>query len=106
MDLSNIKVPTTMDAMGKVIVGLAVAFVSYSVNEIRTDVKQLMAASNVNTTKIEGIEARVNNLEQVVIFDKLNKKASSNDSKKAIFPKLYATIKDDEDITKKLATRL
>ena len=103
MDLSNIKLPTSMDAMGKVVVGAAVAFVSYTVNEIRTDVKQLMATSNINTTKIENIENRVNNLEQVTILDKL-KKTASNNKKTKEQPQLIFIKKEDDDEKKWIAT--
>jgi hypothetical protein len=103
MDLSNIKLPTSMDAMGKVVVGAAVAFVSYTVNEIRTDVKQLMATSNINTTKIENIENRVNNLEQVTIIDRL-KKTASNNKKTKEQPQLIFIKKEDDDEKKWIAT--
>ncbi len=103
MDLSNIKLPTSMDAMGKVVVGAAVAFVSYTVNEIRTDIKQLMATSNINTTKIENIENRVNNLEQVTIIDRL-KKTASNNKKTKEQPQLIFIKKEDDDEKKWIAT--
>lgn len=99
MDLSNIKLPRTMDTFGKWVVGLAIGFVSYTVNEIRTDVKQLMAQSNINTTKIEGLEARVDNLEKVIIFDKLDKKASNNKTKPE--PQRLVFIKNDDEENKK-----
>lgn len=105
MDLSNIKMPTSMDAMGKVVVGAAVAFVSYTVNEIRTDIKQLMATSNINTTKIENIENRVNNLEQVTILDKL-KKTASNNKKTKEQPQQFVFIKKEDDDDKKWVANL
>lgn len=105
MDLSNIKFPNTMDAMGKLVVGAAVAFVTYTVNEIRTDVKQLMATSNINTTKIENIENRVNNLEQVTIFDKLGKSASNNKKTKEE-PQPFVFIKKEDDDDEKWSVKL
>lgn len=104
MDLSNIKLPRTMDTFGKWVVGLAVGFVSYTVNEIRTDVKQLMTQSNINTTKIEGLEARVKNLEQVTIFDRLDKKASSNKTKPELQRLVF--IKNDDEELRKWTARL
>ncbi len=104
MDLSNIKFPDTMDAMGKLIVGAAIAFVTYTVDEIRTDVKQLMATSNINTTKIENIENRVNNLEQVTILDRLKKTASNNKTKPE--PQKFVFIKKEDDDEKKWIANL
>lgn len=101
MDLSNIKFPDTMDAMGKLIVGAAIAFVTYTVNEIRTDIKQLMATSNINTTKIENIENRVNNLEQVTIIDRLKRTASNNKTKPE--PQRLVFVKQEDDEKKWLA---
>lgn len=99
--------PKSFDTFGKLIIGLSVAFVTYSVNEIRTDVKDLMAASNVNSTKIQGIEARVDNLEQVMYFDKLNKTALSDDNtlpaNKAVneFTKVFYVREEENNIKKR-----
>lgn len=61
------------------------------VREMKNDVKHLMAESNINGTKVEGIETRVDKLEQAVFISTL-KKTSSED-----FPKLIAFKRKDDD---------
>jgi vacuolar-type H+-ATPase subunit I/STV1 len=66
------------------------------VREIQSDVKHLMAESNISGTKIEGVEARVNKLEQVVFLDKLAK--TSDEPKKETNQQqvLVAVLKNDD----------
>lgn len=91
----EIVLPKSVDALGKLIVGMSVAFVTYSVNEIRTDVKDLMAASNVNSTKIDAINIRVSNLEKVTLFDRLPKSSSTKEEYIKSMKVLY--IKEEEE---------
>ena len=93
----EIVLPKSFDTFGKVVVGIAAAFVTYTVNEIRQDVKHLMSVSTENSTKIEGIENRINNLEQVAIFDKLGKSASNNKKTKEEPQQFVFTKKEDDD---------
>jgi hypothetical protein len=98
----EIILPKSFDTFGKVVVGIAAAFVTYTVNEIRQDVKNLMIVSTQNTTKIESIENRINNLEKVTMFDKLNNSKSTNNNKSDQKPKkLFFIKKEDEDDEKK-----
>jgi hypothetical protein len=92
----------TMDIVVKSLAALAISFVTYSVNEIRSDVKNLMAASNVSATKIENLENRINNLEKVLLYDKINK-TSSRDEPKPIHKRLVF-IKEENDYNIKRET--
>jgi hypothetical protein len=92
----EVVLPKSFDTFGKLIIGLSVAFVTYSVNEIRTDIKDLMASSNVSVTKIEALEARVNNLEGVMIFDRLPK-SSSTKKEMTTIPQKVLYIKEEEE---------
>lgn len=85
----------TMDLIVKSLVALAIGFVTYSVNEIRSDVKNLMASSNISATKIENLENRINNLEKVLLYDRINKTSSREDPK--IIYKRLVFIKQEND---------
>jgi hypothetical protein len=101
----EIILPKSFDTFGKVVVGIAAAFVTYTVNEIRQDVKDLMSVSTQNSTKIEGIENRINNLEKVTIFDKLDK-STSNNKKTKEQPQQLVFIKKEDDDDKKWVANL
>jgi hypothetical protein len=69
------------------------------VREIQSDVKHLMAESNINGTKLEGVDARVTNLEQAVFLTK--KTANNNNKPKPTFSEVHAVlVKEDDDENK------
>ena len=70
------------------------------VREIQGDVKHLMAESNISGTKIEGVESRVDKLEQVVFLSDLKKTANNNDKPKPIFSSTYAVLVKEDDENK------
>ena len=66
------------------------------VREIQTDVKHLMAESNINGTKLEGVESRVDKLEGVVFLSNF-KKTPTDDNKKPVKQQtLVAILKSDD----------
>ena len=67
------------------------------VREIQSDVKHLMAESNISGTKIQGVESRVDKLEQVVFLSDLKKTANNNDKPKPIFSEVYAVLAKEDD---------
>ena len=69
------------------------------VTELRSDVKALLAQSNVDKTKIENLEKDVRSLEQAV-FSK--KSIATIDLKEPIFLKTYFKHEDFYDIKKYL----
>jgi uncharacterized membrane protein len=70
------------------------------VREIQTDVKHLMAESNINGTKLEGVDVRVTNLEQAVFLNKAKKTANNNNKPKPIFSSTYAVLVKEDDENK------
>lgn len=93
----EINLPKNTSFLTRAVVVAAYGYIGYVVTDIHGDIKQLMASSNVNTTKIESLEKRVDNLEQVTIFDKLDKKASNNKKTKQEPQKFVFIKKDDDD---------
>lgn len=73
------------------------------VNELRSDVKQLLAESNSNKAKVENLERQVQQLNQAVF--KMPKPISSNDNndrKDHSFTSVYAILnKEDYPYIKK-----
>lgn len=78
------------------------------VREIQGDVKHLMAESNISGTKIEGVESRVDKLEQVVFLTNLKKTASNDDDdeKPVKQQTLVAILKNDDQDKQKQNSNL
>lgn len=92
----EINLPKNTSFLTRIVVVAAYCYIGYVVTDIHTDIKQLMAESNINKTKIENIESRINNLEKIVIFDKLEK-STSNDKETKEQPQQLVFIKKDDD---------
>lgn len=92
----EINLPKNTSFLTRIVVVAAYCYIGYVVTDIHADIKHLMAESNVNKTKIENIESRMNNLEKIVIFDKLEKSASNNKESKEQ-PQQFVFIKKDDD---------
>jgi hypothetical protein len=72
----------------------------HDVRSLQTDVKELLAQSNIDKTNITNVEQRVANLEQAVFFNKVQKTANNN-KPKPIFSEVYAVlVKEDDDENK------
>ena len=71
------------------------------VREIQSDVKHLMAESNISGTKIENVESRVDKLEQAVFVSKFSQSSLPEEKKNNKTVKLYAVLKNDDEEKKK-----
>lgn len=72
------------------------------VREIQSDVKHLMAESNISGTKIENVESRVDKLEQAVFVSKFSQSSLPQEKKKNDKTvKMYAVLKNDDEESKK-----
>ena len=100
MEYNLAKSAKSIDLLGKAIVGIAISFVTYLVNDIHSDIKELMAVSNISSTKIDAMERRIDKLEQVIFFDKLNK-TSSNEPIKDEYKRLVFIRQDEKELLKK-----
>ncbi len=101
----EINLPKNTSFLTRIVVVAAYCYIGYVVTDIHTDIKHLMAESNINKTKIENIESRINNLEKVTIFDKLEK-STSNNKKTKEQPQQFVFIKKDDDDEKKWIANL
>jgi len=76
------------------------------VREIQGDVKHLMAEANINGTKIEGVESRVDKLEGVVFLSGFKKTADNNDKQPVKQQTLVAILKNDDQDKQKQNSNL
>lgn len=54
------------------IISICTALIMRDLSELKSDVKQLLAQSNIDKTKIDNLESDVKALEQVVFFKKVS----------------------------------
>ncbi len=99
----EINLPKNTSFLTRIVVVAAYCYAGYILTDIHGDIKHLMAESNINKTKIENIETRINNLEKVAIFDKLEKSTSNNKKTKKQSQQLVFIKKEDDDDKKWLA---
>ena len=84
------------------LVSLATISIINDLNQIKTDIRTLMAQSNIDKTRIDNIERRVTNLETSVYMKPIAKQASIV----VAFPSKYFLKEEELDINKYLRKKV
>lgn len=73
------------------------AIIWHDVRSMQSDIKQLLAQSNIDKTNITNVEQRVTNLEQAVFLSKIQQTSSKNNKPDLIFSHVYAVLKKEDE---------
>lgn len=83
------------------LVSLATLSIINDLNQIKTDIRTLMAQSNIDKTRIDNLERRVSNVETSIYL----RPSTQQSNISAVFPSKYFIKEEELDINKFLRKR-
>lgn len=84
------------------IVTILATFIWYDVTQIKSDIRTLMAQSNIDKTRIDNLERRVNNIELSIYIKPIVKTNTIT----GVLPSKYFLKEEEMDINKYLKKRV